>query len=436
MQTMGETMEQFVIEGGQPLDGEVTPSGNKNAALPLMAACLLTDQSITLRNVPRIRDVRTMLQLLADLGVEVAEPDEHTLRLRAANVHKTKLDPDLCREIRASILLAGPMLARLKSVELPPPGGDVIGRRRVDTHFLALQRLGAEVQINHEFRMSANRLTGADILLDEASVTGTENAIMAAVTAHGTTVLRNAASEPHVQELCLMLNQMGGKIEGIGSNTLTLQGVDRLNGTEFIIGPDYLEIGSYIGLAAMTGGEITIHNAAPQHLGMVRLVFERLGVKFEARGDDLFVARGQSLTVVPDIGGAIPKIDDAPWPAFPADMMSTALVVATQAAGSVLIHEKMFESRLFFVDKLIGMGARIVLCDPHRCIVQGPSWLHGERLESPDIRAGMALVSAALCAQGQSIIRNIGQIDRGYEQIEVKLQALGAKIYRDKDNKA
>jgi UDP-N-acetylglucosamine 1-carboxyvinyltransferase len=429
-------MEQFVIEGGQPLNGEVTPSGNKNAALPLMAACLLTEQSITLRNVPRIRDVQSMLQLLADLGVEVAEPDEHTLQLRAAHVHKTKLDPDLCREIRASILLAGPMLARLKSVELPPPGGDVIGRRRVDTHFLALQRLGAEVQINHEFRMSADRLTGADILLDEASVTGTENAIMAAVTAHGTTVLRNAASEPHVQELCLMLNQMGGKIEGIGSNTLTLHGVDQLHGTEFTIGPDYLEIGSYIGLAAITGGEVTMHNAAPQHLGMVRLVFERLGVKFETRGNDLFVPRGQSLTVVPDIGGAIPKIDDAPWPAFPADMMSTALVVATQAAGSVLIHEKMFESRLFFVDKLIGMGARIVLCDPHRCIIQGPSWLHGERLESPDIRAGMALVSAALCAQGQSIIRNIGQIDRGYEQIEVKLQALGAKIYRDKDNKA
>lgn len=429
-------MEQFVIEGGQPLSGEVTPSGNKNAALPLMAACMLTDQPITLQNVPRIRDVRTMLQLLADLGVDIAEPDEHTLHLRAANVHKTILDPDLCRDIRASILLAGPMLGRLKSIELPPPGGDVIGRRRVDTHFLALQRLGAEVQINHEFRIMADRLTGADILLDEASVTGTENAIMAAVTAHGTTVLRNAASEPHVQELCLMLNQMGANIEGIASNTLIIHGVDHLGGTEFTIGPDYLEIGSYIGLAAITGGEITIRNAAPQHLGMVRLVFGRLGVKFETRGEDLFVPQGQSLTVVPDIGDAIPKIDDAPWPAFPADMMSTALVIATQAAGSVLIHEKMFESRLYFVDKLIGMGARIVLCDPHRCIVQGPSWLHGERLESPDIRAGMALVSAALCAQGQSIIRNIGQIDRGYEQIEVKLQGLGAKIYRDKDNTA
>ncbi len=428
-------MDQFVIEGGQPLTGQITPSGNKNAALPLMAACMLTDQPIILHNVPRIRDVRTMLQLLADLGVDISEPDEHTLQLRAANVRKTKLDPDLCREIRASILLAGPMLARLKSIELPPPGGDVIGRRRVDTHFLALTRLGAEVEINHEFRMKVDRLVGCDILLDEASVTGTENAIMAAVMAHGTTILRNAASEPHVQELCFMLNQMGAQIDGIGSNTLSIHGVTALHGAEFTIGPDYLEIGSYIGLAAITGGEVTIHNSAPQHLSMVHLVFERLGVKFEMRGDDLFVGRGQSLTVVPDIGGAIPKIDDAPWPAFPADMMSTALVMATQAAGSVLIHEKMFESRLFFVDKLIGMGARIVLCDPHRCIVQGPSWLHGERLESPDIRAGMALVSAALCAQGQSIIRNVGQIDRGYEQIEVKLQSLGAKIYRDTEHR-
>jgi UDP-N-acetylglucosamine 1-carboxyvinyltransferase len=429
-------MDQFVIEGGQPLTGQITPSGNKNAALPLMAACMLTNQPVILHNVPRIRDVRTMLQLLADLGVDISEPDDHTLHLRAANVRKTKLDPDLCREIRASILLAGPMLARLKSIELPPPGGDVIGRRRVDTHFLALTRLGAEIEINHEFRMRADRLIGCDILLDEASVTGTENAIMAAVTARGTTILRNAASEPHVQELCLMLNQMGAQIDGIGSNTLTIHGVSSLHGAEFTIGPDYLEIGSYIGLAAITGGEVTIHNSAPQHLSMVHLVFERLGVKFETRGDDLFVGRGQSLIVVPDIGGAIPKIDDAPWPAFPADMMSTALVMATQAAGSVLIHEKMFESRLFFVDKLIGMGARIVLCDPHRCIVQGPSWLHGERLESPDIRAGMALVSAALCAQGQSIIRNVGQIDRGYEQIEVKLQSLGAKIYRDTEHRA
>lgn len=424
-------MEQFIIKGGQPLSGTVIPSGNKNAALPLMAATLLTDQPVILRNLPRIRDVHTMMQLLADLGVAITELDRHTFRFQATDLHKTKLDPDLCRDIRASILLAGPMLARLRSVELPPPGGDVIGRRRVDTHFLVFSRLGAEVQVDGEFRLNAERLTGQDILLDEASVTGTENAIMAAVLAQGRTVLRNAASEPHVQELCQLLNQMGAQISGIGSNTLTIDGVPALHGADFMIGPDYLEIGSFIGLAAITGGEILIKDAAPQHLAMIRLVFERLGVKFEDRGSDVFVPRDQSLTVVPDLGGAIPKIDDAPWPAFPADMMSTAIVIASQAAGSVLIHEKMFESRLYFVDKLIGMGARIVLCDPHRCIVQGPSWLHGERLESPDIRAGMALVSAALCAQGQSVIRNIGQIDRGYEQIELKLQALGADIVRE-----
>lgn len=429
-------MDQFIIQGGQELGGCVTPSGNKNAALPLMAAALLTDQPVVLHKLPHIKDVHTMMKLLADLGVEITELDQHSFRFQAANLRKTKLDPDLCREIRASILLAGPMLARLKIVELPPPGGDVIGRRRVDTHFLAFSQLGAQVQVDNEFRVVADRLKGADILLDEASVTGTENAIMAAVMADGVTILRNAASEPHVQELCELLNRMGAYIQGIGSNTLAIHGRRPLHGAEFTIGPDYLEIGSFIGLAAITGGEITIKNAAPQHLGMIRLVFDRLGVRFAVQGEDVVVARGQSLTIVPDMGGAIPKIDDAPWPAFPADMMSTAIVMATQAAGSVLIHEKMFESRLYFVDKLIGMGARIVLCDPHRCIVQGPSWLHGERLESPDIRAGMALVSAALCAQGQSIIRNVGQIDRGYEQIEVKLQALGANIVRDRNGKS
>ncbi len=431
------TTEQFfVIQGGRPLNGSVTPSGNKNAALPLLAASLLTDEPIILHNVPNIRDVRTMLKLLADLGVEISEPDRHTRILKAANLHKTQLDPDLCRDIRASILLAGPMLARLKSVELPPPGGDIIGRRRVDTHFLAFGQLGAEIQIDHQFRLSADRLLGKDILLDEASVTGTENAIMAAVLAEGTTIFRNAASEPHVQDLCHLLNLMGACIEGVGSNTLTIHGVSSLHGAEYTIGPDYIEIGSYIGLAAITGGEVTIHNAAPQHLGMIRLVLDRLGVQFDVQGDDIFIPSDQAFKVVPDIGGAIPKIDDAPWPAFPADMMSTIIVMATQAEGLVLVHEKMFESRLYFVDKLIGMGARIVLCDPHRCIVQGRSQLHGERLESPDIRAGMALVSAALCAQGQSIIRNVAQIDRGYEQIEEKLQALGADIIRDKNNKA
>jgi UDP-N-acetylglucosamine 1-carboxyvinyltransferase len=375
------------------------------------------------------------MEQLKKAGVDLSQPSTMQAIVTELDRLVTQLDAELCRDIRASILLAGPMLARLKQVELPPPGGDVIGRRRVDTHFLAFSKLGAQVQVNGEFSVRATELVGQDILLDEASVTGTENAIMAAVLAKGTTIYRNVGSEPHVQELCDMLNRMGARIDGIGSNTLTIHGVDSLRGTEFTIGPDYLEIGSFIGLAAITGGEVTIRNAAPQHLPMIRLVFERLGVRFEAHGADVLIPRGQSLTVIPDLGGAIPKIDDAPWPAFPADMMSTAIVVATQAVGSVLIHEKMFESRLYFVDKLIGMGARIVLCDPHRCIVQGPSWLHGERLESPDIRAGMALVSAALCAQGQSIIRNISQIDRGYEHIEEKLQALGADIVREANNK-
>ncbi len=425
-------MEQFVIEGNTPLSGTVVPGGNKNAALPLLAASLLTDQPLVLRNVPRIRDVQIMCQLLSDLGVDIAEVDEHTLRLQASHVRKADLDTELCKDIRASILLAGPALARLGHVELPPPGGDVIGRRRVDTHFLAFKKLGAEMEVNDRFRLRAHQLTGADILLDEASVTATENAVMAAALARGTTVLRNAASEPHVQDLCRCLTQMGARIQGISSNMLTIHGVEKLDGTEFEIGADYLEVGSFIVLSAVTGGEVLIHNAAPEHLGMTQLVFERLGVRWETRGRDVFVPRGQSLTIVPDLGDAIPKIDDAPWPGFPADMMSIAIVAATQAAGSVLFHEKMFESRLYFVDKLIGMGARIVLCDPHRCIVQGPSWLRGERLESPDIRAGMALLIAALAARGQSTIRNIGQIDRGYERVDEKIRALGGQIERVK----
>jgi UDP-N-acetylglucosamine 1-carboxyvinyltransferase len=425
-------VEQFVIEGNTPLSGIVTPGGNKNAALPLLAASLLTDQPMVLRNAPRIRDVQIMCQLLSDLGVDITEVDNHTLRLHANRIHKTDLDAELCKDIRASILLAGPALARLGHVELPPPGGDVIGRRRLDTHFLAFKKLGAETESNDRFRLRTRQLVGADILLDEASVTATENAAMAAALARGTTTLRNAASEPHVQDLCRCLEQMGARIEGIGSNMLTIHGVEKLSGTEFEIGADYLEVGSFIVLAAVTGGEVLIQNAAPEHLGMTQLVFERLGVRWEVRGRDVFVPSGQSLTIVPDLGDAIPKIDDAPWPGFPADLMSIAIVAATQSAGSVLFHEKMFESRLYFVDKLIGMGARIVLCDPHRCIVQGPSWLRGERLESPDIRAGMALVIAAMAARGQSVIRNIGQVDRGYERVDEKIRALGGKIERVK----
>jgi UDP-N-acetylglucosamine 1-carboxyvinyltransferase len=322
------------------------------------------------------------------------------------------------------------MLARAGAVRLPNPGGDVIGRRRVDTHFLALGALGAQLDANGSFELRCDSLIGADIFLDEASVTATENAIMAAVLARGTTRIRNAACEPHVQDLCNMLAKFGAHIDGVGSNTLTISGVERLTGGDFTVGPDYMEVGSYIALAAMTGGALLIKGAGPEHLRMVALVFERLGVRFEARGNDVFVPSGQSLVVVPDIGGAIPSVADAPWPGFPADLMSITIVLATQTTGTVLVHEKMFESRLYFVDKLIMMGARIILCDPHRCVVQGPSPLHGDEVESPDIRAGMALVAAALCADGQSVIRNIRQIDRGYEQVDEKLRGIGARIKR------
>jgi UDP-N-acetylglucosamine 1-carboxyvinyltransferase len=371
-----------------------------------------------------------MCQLLTDLGVDIAEVGEHTLRLQANRVRKTDLDADLCREIRASILLAGPALARMGHVELPPPGGDVIGRRRLDTHFLAFKKLGAEMDSNDRFRLRADKLTGTDILLDEASVTGTENAVMAAVLARGTTVFRNAASEPHVQDLCRCLVQMGAPIEGIGSNMLAVHGVEKLNGTEFTIGADYLEVASFIALAAVTGGEVLIQNASPEHLSMTELVFQRLGVHWETRGRDVFVPRDQSLTIVPDMGDAIPEIKTNVWPAFPTDLISIAITVATQSAGSVLFHDWMFPGRMYFTDKLVSMGARIVLCDPHRCMVHGPSWLRGEQLESPDIRAGMALVIAALAARGTSIIRKIGQIDRGYERVDEKIRALGAKIDR------
>lgn len=423
-------MDELVIEGGIPLRGTLTPSGNKNAALPALAACLLTDEPIVLHNLPDIQDVHTMLDLLSDIGVQVERLDTRSWRLHAREIRLPPFAREKFRRIRGSILLAGPLLARMGWVEIPPPGGDVIGRRRVDTHFLAFQGLGAEVDVNDLFRLNARQLRGADILLDEASVTGTENAIMAAVLAKGTTVLRNAASEPHVQDLCHMLNQLGVRIEGIGSNVLTIHGVDRLGGGEFTIGPDHIEVGSYIALAAMTRGELRIRNAAPHHLRMIRHIFSRLGVEIEVDGEDVVVPAEQPMEVVPDIGGAIPTIADAPWPAFPADLMSIAIVLATQTRGTVLFHEKMFESRLYFVDKLIFMGARIVLCDPHRCVVQGPSQLQGDILVSPDIRAGMALVGAALCAKGQSIIRNVEQIDRGYEGVEEKLRSLGARIER------
>jgi len=423
-------MEKFIIEGGHPLHGEVTPAGNKNAALPLLAACLLTDEPIVLRNVPDILDVCTMRALLESLGVEINPLEPHTWRIQAKVIRPADLDPDLTRKIRASILLAGPMTARMGELRLPPPGGDVIGRRRVDTHILALTKLGAQVTYDRYFYFSANGLTGADILLDEASVTATENAIMACVTAKGQSIIRNAASEPHIQELCHFLNTLGAKIENIGSNTLHITGVEKLHGGEFTIGPDYLEVVSFIGAAAVTHGEIWIRNAGNQYLDMIRLVFGRLGVHWETSGDDIFVPSKQKLVIEPDLGNAIPEISVMPWPSFPTDLMSIALVVATQSKGTVLFHDWMYPSRMFFTDKLVGMGAQIVLCDPHRCIVQGPTELYGEKMESPDIRAGMALVLAALSAKGTSVIRNIGQIDRGYEKVDQKLAALGANIQR------
>jgi UDP-N-acetylglucosamine 1-carboxyvinyltransferase len=423
-------MEQFIIHGGYPLKGEVLPSGNKNAALPLLAACLLTEEAVTLHNVPEIRDVQTMRALLESLGLDITTVAPNTWRVQAKEVRPADLDPDLCRKIRASILLAGPMTARTGELHLPPPGGDVIGRRRVDTHLLALRALGANIEYDRSFHFLAKGLTGADILLDEASVTATENAIMACVRARGTSIIRNAASEPHIQELCHFLNGLGAQIENIGSNTLAIQGVDRLHGGEFSIGPDYLEVVSFIGAAVATHGSIRIRKAGSEYLNMIRLVLHRLGVDWETDGEDIVVPCDQRLIIESDLGGAIPEISVMPWPAFPTDLMSIAIVLATQSHGSVLFHDWMYPSRMYFTDKLVGMGAQIVLCDPHRCIVQGPTKLFPEKMESPDIRAGMALVLAALSAPGRSVIRNISQIDRGYERVDTKLASLGAKIER------
>lgn len=423
-------MEQFIIEGGVPLKGTVRPAGNKNAALPLLAACLLTDQPITLHNVPRIRDVLTMRKIIEDVGAVITEIDPHTWQIVSKTLTKTDPDPELCRIIRASLLLAAPLVARRGHVELPLPGGDVIGRRRIDSHLVAFEALGAEIKFNSRLHINAKQLTGAQILMDEASVTATENAVMAATLAKGTTHIHNAASEPHVQELCHFINKLGGRISGIGSNTLTIEGVEKLSGGEFTIGPDYLEVVSFIGAAAVTKGDIRIENAGINYLGMIQLVFNRLGVGWTTQGDDILVSANQPLTITSDYGGAIPEIKTNVWPAFPTDLTSIAITVATQATGSVLFHDWMFSGRMYFTDKLVGMGAKIILCDPYRCLIQGPNRLQGERLESPDIRAGMSMLLAALCAEGKSYIRNIEQIERGYEGIDEKLRALGAKIER------
>jgi UDP-N-acetylglucosamine 1-carboxyvinyltransferase len=426
---------QFIVEGGHRLSGSIRPSGNKNAALPIVAATLLTDQPVTLTNVPRIRDIEVLVDLIRSLGAEIAWTGRNELAVHARDLDPDRLDADLARRIRGSILLAGSVLGRCGRITLPPPGGDVIGRRRLDTHFLALEQLGATYELTDVIAMKATELRGADIFLDEPSVTGTENALMAAAAARGTTVLHNAASEPHVQDLCHFLVAIGAQIEGIGTNVITVQGVDGFGPATHAIGPDHIEVGSFIGLAAVTRSELRIEQAGVEHLRSTLMGFARLGIACRIDGADLVIPAEQERRIQSDLGGHVPTISDQPWPAFPADTMSIAIVTATQCEGMVLMHEKMFESRMFFVDKLIGMGARIVLCDPHRAIVSGPTRLRGAKVESPDIRAGMAMLLAALCADGRSVINNAGQIERGYERIDERLGALGAQIERVADRR-
>ena len=423
-------MQSFVIEGGRPLAGTVRASGNKNGALPILAASILAGDEVRLSNVPRIRDVETMVQLLAHIGADIEWTGPNEVRIDPSTVDKTDLDPELSREIRASFLLAGPLLARFGRVAVPRPGGDVIGRRRLDTHVHAFAALGAHVALDGVYELTADALSGTRMYLDEASVMGTENAIMASVLARGETILGHAACEPHIQDLCRFLVALGADIRGIGSNVLHIGGVDSLGGGDFRIGPDHIEVASFVGLAAATGGEVVIDGVEPDDLISIVPAFRKLGIEMEVGSSDVRVPSCQELRIEDDFGSQIPKIESGIWPAFPADLTSIAVTVATQAHGTILIFEKMFESRLFFVDKLVSMGARIILCDPHRVVVTGPATLYGERLESPDIRAGMAMVIAALSADGKSTIGNIGQIDRGYERIDERLQALGAAIER------
>ena len=427
-------MERFIVEGGRRLEGSIRPGGNKNAALPILAACLLTDEPVVLRNLPDIQDVRVMLQIMEGLGSKIERLEKNVVRIHTGGECSPNPDVELSKKIRASILLAGPLLARCGEVRVAKPGGDAIGRRRVDTHLLALEALGAQIEVSAtSYQMSARELVGKKMFLDEASVTATENAIMAAVLADGETQIYNAAAEPHVQDLCHFLNSLGAQIEGIATNSLQIRGVDSLRGGEFYIPSDHIEVGSYIGLAAVTRSELLIEDGVPQHMYAIRYMLEKLGVDIQVEGKNIRVPKDQELRVRYDIGAAVPKIDDGPWPLFPADLLSIMVVVATQAEGTVMIFEKMFESRLFFTDKLIGMGARIILCDPHRAIIVGGSRLYGGEISSPDIRAGMALLLAALCAKGESIIHNINQIDRGYERIDERLNGLGARIRRERD---
>ena len=423
---------RFVVEGGIPVSGTVEVAGNKNEALPTLAASLLVPGEIVLERLPRIQDVSTMIELCSRLGVRVGYEDEHTVSLDASDLSDRDPDAALSEQIRGSFLVAPALLHRTGKAVLPRPGGDRIGRRRVDTHLLALKALGANVETtSNAYRLTLDgRFRGTDVFLDEASVMATENAVMAAAVAEGSTRIMNAASEPHVQGLCRLLEGMGAAIAGIGTNCLEVEGTDDLRPVRHAISPDHIEIGSFIALAAMTGGELRIPGAVPDHLRMIRMVFARLGVETNLDGEDLIVPGEQDLVIQEDLHGAVPKVDDAPWPGFPADLTSIALVLATQSRGTVLIHEKMFESRLFFVDRVISMGGRVVLCDPHRALVVGPSELHGATIASPDIRAGMALVGAALAADGRSEIMNAHQVDRGYERIDERLRALGARIER------
>ena len=423
-------MPSYIVEGGHSLSGSIRPAGNKNAALPAIAATVMASEPVTLENIPRIGDVETLLEIVASLGAEVRWDDDNAVTIDASAVSSGSVDRALSERIRASLLLAGPLLARFGRVDLPPPGGDVIGRRRMDTHFLAFRALGASVQLASGFEIEARELRGADFFLDEPSVTATENAIMAAVLARGETSIRNSASEPHVQDLCRLLNAMGARIEGIGTHQLHITGVTEVGGATFAVGSDHIETGSFVGLAAVTGSEIVVESAPVEHLDSTLLGFRRLGVEVSVDGDTLTVHGDRTCQVASDAFGAVPKIDDGPWPAFPADLTSIAVVTATQCTGTVLVHEKMFESRMYFTDKLVGMGARIILCDPHRAVVVGPSALQGTVLESPDIRAGMAMLIAALGAKGASRIQNVTQIERGYEKIDERLKALGARIER------
>jgi UDP-N-acetylglucosamine 1-carboxyvinyltransferase len=422
--------QALVIEGGNPLHGRIRASGNKNGALPILAACLLADEPVTLSNVPRIRDVETMLELVAGTGASAEWTGPNEVRVDSQGLSSYEVDAVLAERIRASFLLAGPLLARLGRASVPPPGGDVIGRRRLDPHIHALERLGTRIEIESRYEMRTEGLRGAEIFLDEASVMATENAVMAAVLTPGETTIGNAACEPHVQDLCRFLVSIGAQIEGIESNVLRIHGVERLGGGEWAIAPEHIEVGSFIGLAAVTNSDLTIDAVKPHDMVTILTAFSRLGIEVELGDDWLRVPPHQELVIQNDLGDQVPKIEDGPWPAFPADLTSIAVAVATQAWGTVLVFEKMFENRLFFVDKLVSMGARIIVCDPHRVVVSGPSRLYGQRLTSPDIRAGMAILIAALCATGRSVIGNVAEIDRGYERIDDRLRALGAQIER------